>query len=731
MLFKLKMADNDYERAKEQIEDFLRNFYTEDENELKTFKYLNQIAQIAKRQQISFYIEQDDVYVHNPELYTSINGNTVRFRLLFSEVVQKLVEEALGDEQPAVIDALDAFLFQRLYMDKKMRLDKGDLTQEEDPRRNYPPELLRRFEVYFKVRDEIKPLAVRELRAQFVGKLVSIKGIVIRATEVKPLANVITYICDTCGAEAFQPVNSLSYMPVFNCPSNECIQSKANGRLQMQIRGSKFVKFQEIRVQETTEQVSVGGIPRSLTVYLTGENTRKAIPGDTVQVCGVLVPQLRTGFRQMVGGLVTEVFLEAHHIQNNRDENEEFLDDELTEEEIQLVSHDNFYDHLAYSIAPEIYGLTDVKKSLLLSLVGGVNKNASGMRIRGALNILLMGDPGVAKSQLLTYVDRLALRSQYTTGRGSSGVGLTAAVIKDTLTGEVSLEGGSLVLADRGICCIDEFDKMVEGDRTAIHEVMEQQTISIAKAGIMTSLNARVAIIAAANPAYGRYNPSRSIEDNIRLPAALLSRFDILWLIQDTPDRDSDRKLADHITYVHRKGEQPDATFKPVDMKLFRKYIAVCKRKDPVLPDDLKELLVDKYVELRRESKNSADSTFTSPRILLAAIRACTALARLRLSNVVEEADVKEALRLLDSARESLRAHKQTTTDRSRDPVNRAFDTLREMLRESDGQQVLLEKLYARCAQRGIVYGVVDECIYGRWKHALFVDPTNKTVGIV
>uniref|UniRef100_A0A915LFM2 DNA replication licensing factor MCM7 n=1 Tax=Meloidogyne javanica TaxID=6303 RepID=A0A915LFM2_MELJA len=672
------MADNDYERAKEQIEDFLRNFYTEDENELKTFKYLNQIEQIAKRQQISFYIEQDDVYVHNPELYTSINGNTVRFRLLFSEVVQKLVEEALGDEQPAVIDALDAFLFQRLYMDKKMRLDKGDLTQEDDPRRNYPPELLRRFEVYFKVRDEIKPLAVRELRAQFVGKLVSIKGIVIRATEVKPLANVITYICDTCGAEAFQPVNSLSYMPVFNCPSNECIQSKANGRLQMQIR------------------VSVGGIPRSLTVYLTGENTRKAIPGDTVQVCGVLVPQLRTGFRQMVGGLVTEVFLEAHHIQNNRDENEEFLDDELTEEEIQLVSHDNFYDHLAYSIAPEIYGLTDVKKSLLLSLVGGVNKNASGMRIRGALNILLMGDPGVAKSQLLTYVDRLALRSQYTTGRGSSGVGLTAAVIKDTLTGEVSLEGGSLVLADRGICCIDEFDKMVEGDRTAIHEVMEQQTISIAKAGIMTSLNARVAIIAAANPAYGRYNPSRSIEDNIRLPAALLSRFDILWLIQDTPDRDSDRKLADHITYVHRKGEQPDATFKPVDMKLFRKYIAVCKRKDPVLPDDLKELLVDKYVELR-----------------------------------LEEADVKEALRLLDSARESLRAHKQTTTDRSRDPVNRAFDTLREMLRESDGQQVLLEKLYARCAQRGIVYGVVDECIYGRWKHALFVDPTNKTVGIV
>lgn len=243
---------------------------------------------------------------------------------------------------------------------------------------------------------------------------------------------------------------------------------------------------------------------------------------------------------------------------------------ELTEEQREeILSDENFYEKLALSIAPEIYGLEDVKKALLLLLVGGVDRKTDDIKIRGKffswtyyfkqqsdgvkfikiyilisgnINICLMGDPGTAKSQLLSFVTRLAPRSQYTTGRGSSGVGLTAAVMKDPLTGQMILEGGALVLADEGVCCIDEFDKMADADRTAIHEVMEQQTISIAKAGIMTRLNARVSILAAANPAYGRYNPKRTIEQNIQLPAALLSRFDLLWLIQDKADKDNDHR---------------------------------------------------------------------------------------------------------------------------------------------------------------------------------------------
>merc|ERR1719295_1557664 len=531
-----------------------------------------------------------------------------------------------------------------------------------------------------------------------------------KLVEVKPMMSVATYTCDQCGAETFQPVASTSFMPVINCPGEECRVNRSGGRLTLQTRGSKFIKFQELKVQEHSDAVPVGHIPRSITVYARGEQTRLAAPGDHVAINGVYLPIKKEGFRAMSSGLLSNTYLEAHKIVKMSKAEEEIDTTEMSQDELKdLASGEDFFNKLSSSIAPEIYGHEDIKKALLLLLVGGVDKNPSGMKIRGNINICLMGDPGVAKSQLLGYMDRLAPRSQYTTGRGSSGVGLTAAVMKDTLTGEMMLEGGALVLSDQGICCIDEFDKMADQDRTAIHEVMEQQTISIAKAGIMTTLNARVSILAAANPAYGRYNHKKSITQNIQLPAALLSRFDLLWLIADRPDRENDLRLAQHITYVHSHNRQPPSQHTPLDMKLMRRYIALCKKQNPIVPEELTEYIVGSYCEMRKSARNNKDMTFTSARTLLAILRLATALARLRIEDRVQKEDVNEAIRLMEMSKDSLTLGQEEGSARPQSITDKIYSVIREMA----GQQKTLKiaDIKERCTSKGYKLDQIDEAI--------------------
>ncbi|XP_017507482.2 DNA replication licensing factor MCM7 isoform X3 [Manis javanica] len=639
------------------------------------------------------YIDLDDIAEDDPELVDSICENAKRYARLFADAVQELLPQ-FKEREVVNKDVLDVYIEHRLMMEQRSR-DPGTARSSQN---QYPPELLRRFELYFQGPSSNKPRVIREVKADSVGKLVTVRGIVTRVSEVKPRMVVATYTCDQCGAETYQPIQSPTFMPLIMCPSQECQTNRSGGRLYLQTRGSKFIKFQEMKMQEHSDQVPVGNIPRSITVLVEGENTRIAQPGDHISVTGIFLPILRTGFRQVVQGLLSETYLEAHRVVKMSKSEEEESARELSREELRQIAEEDFYEKLAASIAPEIYGHEDVKKALLLLLVGGVDKTPRGMKIRGNINICLMGDPGVAKSQLLSYIDRLAPRSQYTTGRGSSGVGLTAAVLRDSVSGELTLEGGALVLADQGVCCIDEFDKMAEADRTAIHEVMEQQTISIAKAGILTTLNARCSILAAANPAYGRYNPRRSLEQNIQLPAALLSRFDLLWLIQDRPDRDNDLRLAQHITYVHQHSRQPPAQFEPLNMKLMRRYIAMCQEKQPMVPESLADYITAAYVEMRREAWASKDATYTSARTLLAILRLSTALARLRMVDTVEKEDVNEAIRLMEMSKDSLLGDKGQAA-RTQRPADVIFATVRELV--SEGQSVRFSEAEQRCISRG------------------------------
>lgn len=629
-----------------KIKEFLTNYKGQEDEP----KYIANIDDIAQRRSDELCIYLDDVHDFSAELCDRIESNTQRYLRIFNTCVDQIIPEPNLDFETS-FDAINA-----------VRLSSANESQKNQ----FPPELFRHHSIRFIPQEKQPILPMRNIRAVDIGSLVRLRGLVTRITQVKPLIRIASYTCSQCSEETFQIVDSPTFLPRTVCQSSQCKAAPRPGTLTLQTRGSKFSKFQMIRIQELSNEVPAGHIPRALTVYARDTLTQKCNTGDVIEVYAIFLPMPMRCYKQ---SLINETYLEAQDIivSSKCDEINDTEGEELN------VDTDKVYEKMVNSVAPEIFGHEDVKRSILLQLVSGLTKTFSdNVKIRGDINICLMGDPGVAKSQLLKWVTRVAPRAVYTTGRGSSGVGLTAAVLKDPITGEMALEGGALVLSDMGICCIDEFDKMEDADRTAIYEVMEQQTVSIAKAGITTTLNARTAILAAANPMYSRYNVKKSLLENVNLPAALLSRFDILFLLLDRPSIDSDIALANHIAFVHKNRIAPSSD--NISLRSLRAHIEKAKLIEPIIPDEQAKFISQSYVLMRQENTDEPITT----RALLAVIRLSMALARLRLSTVVSQDDVEEALRLVKASKESIE-RVDSEGDKKSNVVSQIYDKINEL----------------------------------------------------
>lgn len=413
-------------------------------------------------------------------------------------------------------------------------------------------------EIHVRISDLPVHYTLRQLRQTHLNCLVRVNGVVTRRSGVFPQLKYVKFNCTKCQATLgpFQQESSVEVKISY------CQNCQSRGPFTLNSEKTVYRNYQKLTLQESPGTVPAGRLPRHREVILLWDLIDKAKPGDEVEITGVYRNNYDAQLNNRNGFPVFATILEANNIVKSHDQLAGFRLTEEDEHQIRALSRDpQIVDKIVDSIAPSIYGHTDIKTAVALSLFGGVAKVRQGQHlIRGDINVLLLGDPGTAKSQVLKYVEKTAHRAVFATGQGASAVGLTASVRKDPLTSEWTLEGGALVLADRGTCLIDEFDKMNDQDRTSIHEAMEQQTISISKAGIVTTLQARCGIIAAANPVGGRYNSTIPFSQNVELTEPILSRFDILCVVRDTVDPTEDERLARFVVRSHGKSHPTSQT---------------------------------------------------------------------------------------------------------------------------------------------------------------------------
>ena len=490
---------------------------------------------------------------------------------------------------------------------------------------------------------------LRKLGSDHIGRLVMVEGIVVRSTSMRPMVMRAAFKCKRCGE--ITPISQTGQFlkAPFVCSNPSC---GAKGLFDFVQEESTFIDSQDLRMQERPEDLPPGQLPRTLHIKLIGgEIVDIARPGDHVSIVGTVCAVSPTLPR--VGKLRTFILhVDANSIEVLGKEPEIALPSPEEEEKIHELAKDPWiHRKIMTSIAPSIYGYDHIKESIMYLLFGGVPKYLPDITIRGEMNALLIGDPGTAKSQLLQYVARVAPRGLYTSGRGTTAAGLTAAVIREK-GGGMSLEAGALVLADKGIACIDEMDKMRPEDRVAIHEAMEQHTVSVAKGGIVATLNARTAILAAANPALGRYEPHRTVAENISLPVTILSRFDLIFVLRDVPNKEADGKMSEHILEMHRKGLSPVEP--PIPSDMLRKYISYAKGIKPVLTQEAVQRLKDFYLAMRSASESEGSPVAITARQLESLVRIAEARARASLRKEVLTEDAEAAITIMKRSLEEV-----------------------------------------------------------------------------
>ncbi|PKU64318.1 DNA replication licensing factor MCM5 [Dendrobium catenatum] len=527
------------------------------------------------------------------------------------------------------------------------------------------------------------PVSMRSIGAEYMSKLVKIAGITIAASRVKAKATYVTLLCKNCkniktvacrpGLGGAIVPRSCDHVPQPGeepCPLDPWIVAPDK---------SKYVDLQTLKLQENPEDVPTGELPRNVLLSVDRHLVQSVVPGTRLTVIGIFsVFQASATQKGAVG--VKQPYIRVVGMEQTREMNTNgpstfTLDEELEFKE--FAQRPDAYAKLCSMIGPSIYGHPDVKKAIACLLFGGSKKRLpDGVRLRGDTHVLLLGDPSTAKSQFLKFVEKTAPIAVYTSGKGSSAAGLTASVIRESSSREFYLEGGAMVLADGGVVCIDEFDKMRPEDRVAIHEAMEQQTISIAKAGITTVLNSRTSVLAAANPPSGRYDDLKTAQDNIDLQTTILSRFDLIFIVKDVRSYDQDKLIAGHIIKVHASGAAAAKKDDSIEGENWlKRYIEYCRGScQPRLSEKAAEMLQNKYVEIRQRMRQQAHETGRSSAVpitvrqLEAIIRLSEALAKMRLTSVATQEHVEEAFRLfnvstMDAARSGINEHLNLTPE--------------------------------------------------------------------